>query len=73
MCIRDRLGVLLYFVARDLLGSLTETWLLWYGLMFMGMVMFRPEGLAGMAHLAAIRLRALAGQARLRRAEREGV
>ena len=67
------LGVLLYFVARDLLGSLTETWLLWYGLMFMGMVMFRPEGLAGMVHMAAIRLRALAGQARLRRAEREGV
>lgn len=42
------LGVVLYFVARDVLGSLTETWLLWYGLMFMVMVMFRPEGLAGL-------------------------
>lgn len=41
------LGVVLYFVARDVLGGLTETWLLWYGLMFVVMVMFRPEGLAG--------------------------
>ncbi len=46
------LGVILYFVARDVLGGLTETWLLWYGLMFVAMVMFRPEGLAGIYHLA---------------------
>jgi branched-chain amino acid transport system permease protein len=51
------LGVLLYFVARDVLGGLTETWLLWYGLMFMAMVVLRPEGLAGMIHLAAKRIR----------------
>lgn len=41
------LGVLVYFIARDILGGLTETWLLWFGLMFMVMVMFKPEGLAG--------------------------
>lgn len=41
------LGVILYFIARDVLGSITETWLLWYGLMFVVMVMFKPEGLAG--------------------------
>lgn len=41
------LGVMLYFIARDVLGSITETWLLWYGLMFVAMVMFKPEGLAG--------------------------
>ncbi len=41
------LGVILYFVARDVLGGITETWLLWYGLMFVVMVMFRPEGIAG--------------------------
>lgn len=41
------LGVVLYFIARDVLGSITETWLLWYGLMFVAMVMFKPEGLAG--------------------------
>jgi branched-chain amino acid transport system permease protein len=26
---------------------LTETWLLWYGLMFIVVVIFKPEGLAG--------------------------
>ena len=41
------LGAAIFFLARDLLGSLTETWLLWYGLMFMVIVMFKPEGLAG--------------------------
>ena len=40
-------GVVLYFVARDLLGAYTETWLLWFGLMFMLLVMFKPDGLAG--------------------------
>lgn len=42
------LGVILYFVARDVLGAYTETWLLWFGLMFMLLVMFKPDGLAGM-------------------------
>jgi branched-chain amino acid transport system permease protein len=44
-------GVLLYFIARDVIGGLTETWLLWFGLMFMIMVMVRPEGLAGLFHV----------------------
>ena len=42
------LGVILYFISRDVLGSITETWLLWYGLMFVFLVMFKPEGLAGL-------------------------
>jgi branched-chain amino acid transport system permease protein len=42
------LGVALFFVARDLLGAYTDTWLLWYGLLFMLVVLFKPEGLAGM-------------------------
>jgi branched-chain amino acid transport system permease protein len=42
------LGVVLFFVARDLLVADTETWLLWYGLLFMAVVMFKPEGLAGL-------------------------
>jgi len=41
------IGVAVYFVARDVLGSLTETWLLWYGLMFMAVVLFKPSGIAG--------------------------
>jgi branched-chain amino acid transport system permease protein len=40
-------GTAVFFLARDLLGAFTETWLLWYGLMFMGIVLFRPEGVAG--------------------------
>ena len=41
-------GVLFFLLARDLLGAYTETWLLWYGLLFMAMVLFKPEGIAGM-------------------------
>ena len=44
------LGVILYYVSRDVLGAMTGTWLLWFGLMFIAMVMFRPEGLAGILH-----------------------
>ena len=42
------IGTVVFFLARDLLGTYTETWLLWYGLMFMLLVMFKPEGIAGM-------------------------
>ena len=41
-------GVVFFLLARDLLGAYTETWLLWFGLLFMAMVLFKPEGLAGM-------------------------
>lgn len=41
------LGTAVFFLARDILGSITHTWLLWYGLMFMVIVMFKPEGIAG--------------------------
>ncbi len=41
------IGAAVFFLARDLLGALTETWLLWYGLMFMAVVLFKPEGIAG--------------------------
>jgi len=51
------LGVLLYFIARDVLGGLTETWLLWFGLMFVVMVMVRPEGAAGLLHVVKTAIR----------------
>ena len=41
-------GALFFILARDLLGAYTETWLLWYGLLFMAIVLFKPEGLAGL-------------------------
>jgi branched-chain amino acid transport system permease protein len=42
------IGAAFFILARDLLGAYTETWLLWYGLAFMVMVLFKPEGVAGM-------------------------
>jgi branched-chain amino acid transport system permease protein len=42
------IGVIFFLLARDLLGAYTETWLLWFGLLFMAMVIFKPEGLAGL-------------------------
>jgi branched-chain amino acid transport system permease protein len=42
------IGAAFFILARDLLGAYTETWLLWYGLLFMAMVLFKPEGIAGM-------------------------
>src|SRR5688572_19695930 len=41
-------GVVFFILARDLLGAYTETWLLWYGLLFIGMVLWQPEGIAGL-------------------------
>jgi branched-chain amino acid transport system permease protein len=41
------IGAAVYFLARDMLGAATETWLLWYGLMFMAVILFKPEGIAG--------------------------
>jgi branched-chain amino acid transport system permease protein len=41
-------GAAFFLLARDLLGAYTETWLLWYGLLFMAMVLFKPEGIVGM-------------------------
>ena len=41
------IGVAVYFLARDVLGTMTETWLLWFGLLFVLAVLFKPEGIAG--------------------------
>ncbi len=51
------LGVILYFVARDILGAYTEAWLLWFGLMFVVLVMFKPQGIAGIWQDAVTRVR----------------
>lgn len=42
------IGAAVFILARDLLGAYTETWLLWYGLVFMVLVLYKPEGVAGM-------------------------
>src|SRR4029079_12518779 len=38
----------LFILARDVLGAAAETWLLWYGLLFVVMVLWQPEGIAGL-------------------------
>ncbi len=53
------IGALFFILARDVLGAATETWLLWYGLLFVAMVLWRPEGIAGLWQ-AALRRRAVA-------------
>jgi branched-chain amino acid transport system permease protein len=50
------IGALLFILARDLLGAYTETWLLWYGLLFIAMVLFQPDGVAGIWQRARERL-----------------
>jgi branched-chain amino acid transport system permease protein len=42
------IGAAFFILARDVLGATTETWLFWYGLLFMAVVLFKPEGIAGM-------------------------
>ena len=41
------IGALVFILSRDLLGAYTETWLLWFGLVFIVMVLFQPNGVAG--------------------------
>src|SRR5687767_11053243 len=53
------LGTMFYFLARDILGAHTETWLLWYGLAFMLVVLFQPEGIAGIWNSLTRRVRRL--------------
>ena len=52
------IGVAFFLLARDLLGAYTETWLLWYGLLFIAMVLFKPEGIAGLWAAGVARTRA---------------
>jgi branched-chain amino acid transport system permease protein len=51
------IGAAFFILARDLLGAYTETWLLWYGLLFMAIVLWKPEGLVGIARDLASRIR----------------
>jgi branched-chain amino acid transport system permease protein len=45
-------GVLTFLVARDVIGALTNAWMLYFGLLFVVLVLFRPEGIAGMVKAA---------------------
>ncbi len=41
------IGAALFLLARDLIGAVTTSWMLWFGLLFMAVVLFKPEGVAG--------------------------
>jgi ABC-type branched-subunit amino acid transport system ATPase component/ABC-type branched-subunit amino acid transport system permease subunit len=43
------LGALFFVIFRDYLSGLSENWLLWFGLLFVGFVLFSPTGLVGVA------------------------
>ncbi|MGQ0683591.1 branched-chain amino acid ABC transporter permease [Bradyrhizobium sp.] len=52
------IGVFVFLIARDVIGALTNAWMLYFGLLFMAIVLFRPEGIAG-AISAALQRRSL--------------
>ena len=41
------IGVVVFLVARDVIGAWTTAWMLWFGLLFVAVVLFKPEGVAG--------------------------
>ena len=41
------IGAIAFFLSRDLIGALTTGWMLWFGLFFVVLVLFKPEGIAG--------------------------
>ena len=51
------LGVLFYVVFREVFSIWTGNWLLWFGLVFVGFVLFSPEGLTGIWAKVRRRLR----------------
>lgn len=64
-------GAVFYILFRDWLSAFTESWQLWFGLLFIGFILFSPNGLMGIGErlLAPIRRRreraaAMAGRRR---------
>ncbi|MBN9264879.1 MAG: branched-chain amino acid ABC transporter permease, partial [Hyphomicrobium sp.] len=51
------IGVIVFLIARDVIGAATNAWMLYFGTMFVLLVLFRPEGIAGTAKLIAERWR----------------
>jgi branched-chain amino acid transport system permease protein len=41
------LGVVVFLVLRDVFSTLTDHWMLLYGVLFMGIILFMPEGILG--------------------------
>jgi branched-chain amino acid transport system permease protein len=50
-------GAIVFILARDVMGAWTETWLLWYGLLFMAVMLVEPEGVVGVWRKLEARLK----------------
>ena len=46
------LGVVVFLVLRDVFSTLTDHWMLLYGLLFMAVILFMPEGILGVVRRA---------------------
>lgn len=64
-------GAIVFILARDVLGAATETWLLWYGLLFMAVMVIEPEGVVGVWRKIEALVRRQAG--RFEETKREAV
>ncbi len=42
------LGALFYILFREILSGYTASWMFWFGLLFMGFILFSPSGLIGL-------------------------
>ena len=51
------LGALFFIVFRELFSIWTQNWLLWFGLVFVGFVLFSPSGLVGIWKTVVKRIR----------------
>jgi ABC-type branched-subunit amino acid transport system ATPase component/ABC-type branched-subunit amino acid transport system permease subunit len=57
------LGALFFILFREFLSIWTATWLFWFGLLFVGFIVFSPEGLVGVAERLLRPFRAKATEA----------
>jgi branched-chain amino acid transport system permease protein len=57
------IGVAVFLLTRDVIGAFTNSWMLWFGLLFVLVVLFRPEGIAGFVK-SLFEHRSLHGQGR---------
>lgn len=67
------LGALFYVIFREFLSMWTPNWLFWFGLLFVGFILFSPTGLVGVAArlLAPVRKTRIESAAMAGRAEAE--
>jgi branched-chain amino acid transport system permease protein len=42
------IGVFAFLLTRDIIGAYTTAWMFWFGLFFVAVVLFKPEGIAGL-------------------------